>query len=306
MDLLGKISKSIEKFLQKHSSKRTYWKTETWHGSSRQHLTGNGSMDLLKISKFVQLKNWKNSSKRACWKTETFKRDIFFSSFLRILHIYILSPPFFFRPPRRTTRFTDRNEQPAVKVDVHVLLLLLRSSSAFHRPTFDECCRGGKFAARKKKTIRSSRSRVCKKGKKKSGRTPARFPVCQKPCGKRGRREGTKLAFRDFHRCIRVCLFCLPVSRRTSCFHVFEAREVVAPEGEREGEGSTNRRCRLKFSELESGIWNIFGIFHVVHCLEKFRVRPRNSLLFTWRGETRLIQHLQGLVYSWTLHRRAE
>lgn len=168
MDLLGKISKSIEKFLQKHSSKRTYWKTETWHGSSRQHLTGNGSMDLLKISKFVQLKNWKNSSKRACWKTETFKRDIFFSSFLRILHIYILSPPFFFRPPRRTTRFTDRNEQPAVKVDVHVLLLLLRSSSAFHRPTFDECCRGGKFAARSGKRKRFARAgRECvKRGKK--------------------------------------------------------------------------------------------------------------------------------------------
>lgn len=57
---------------------------------------------------------------------------------------------FFARPPRRTTRFTDRNEQPAVKVDVHVLLA--SRQSAFHRAAFDT--RGGKFAEEwKKKTI---------------------------------------------------------------------------------------------------------------------------------------------------------
>lgn len=288
MDLLGKISKSIEKFLQKHSSKRTYWKTETWHGSSRQHLTGNGSMDLLKISKFVQLKNWKNSSKRACWKTETFKRDIFFSSFLRILHIYILSPPFFFRPPRRTTRFTDRNEQPAVKVDVHVLLLLLRSSSAFHRPTFDECCRGGKFAARSGKRKRFARAgRECVKREKKEWTDTCPVSCVPETVWKKGEEGGDETRVPWFSSLYPRLLVLLARLSKDILFHVFEAREVVAPEGEREGEGSTNRRCRLKFSELESGIWNIFGIFHVVHCLEKFRVRPRNSLLFTGRDEAR-------------------
>lgn len=115
--------------------------------------------------------------------------------------------------------------------------------------------------------------------------------MCQKPCGKRGRREGTKLAFRDFHRCIRVCLFCLPVSRRTSCFHVFEAREVVAPEGEREGERPTNRRCRLKIFWTRK--WNLKYFWDFSRCslfgeisssTEKF-----SSLHRSWRGEARRV-----------------
>lgn len=289
MDLLGKISKSIEKFLQKHSSKRTYWKTETWHGSSRQHLTGNGSMDLLKISKFVQLKNWKNSSKRACWKTETFKRDIFFSSFLRILHIYILSPPFFFRPPRRTTRFTDRNEQPAVKVDVHVLLLLLRSSSAFHRPTFDECCRGGKFAARSGKRKRFARAgRECVKREKKEWTDTCPVSCVPETVWKKGEEGGDETRVPWFSSLYPRLLVLLARLSKDILFSRFRGERSSCPR--RRKRGGETHESKMSFknflnSKVESEIFlGFFTLFIVWRNFEFDR-----EILFSSRGVARRV-----------------
>lgn len=292
MDLLGKISKSIEKFLQKHSSKRTYWKTETWHGSSRQHLTGNGSMDLLKISKFVQLKNWKNSSKRACWKTETFKRDIFFSSFLRILHIYILSPPFFFRPPRRTTRFTDRNEQPAVKVDVHVLLLLLRSSSAFHRPTFDECCRGGKFAARSGKRKRFARAgRECVKREKKEWTDTCPVSCVPETVWKKGEEGGDETRVPWFSSLYPRLLVLLARLSKDILFSRFRGERSSCPRRRKRGGGT--HESKMSFKIFWTRKWNLKYFWDFSRCslfgeisssTEKF-----SSLHRSWRGEARRV-----------------
>lgn len=145
-------------------------------------------------------------------------------SFPFLYESYDISPrkatPFFFfgRPPRRTTRFTDRNEQPAVKVDVESRPPHVSSS---RRPALTSVAdtRGGKFAEEKGKTIASSRSRIWKK-KRLDGHLPG-F-LCARNRGKKGEEEEegeeTKLAFRDFHRRVRFCS--LAVSRRTSCFHV--------------------------------------------------------------------------------------
>lgn len=90
-------------------------------------------------------------------------------SFPFLYESYDISPrkatPFFFfgRPPRRTTRFTDRNEQPAVKVDVESRPPHVSSS---RRPALTSVAdtRGGKFAEEKgKRSLRAGREYEKKK-----------------------------------------------------------------------------------------------------------------------------------------------
>lgn len=127
---------------------------------------------------------------------------------------------FFARPPRRTTRFTDRNEQPAVKVDVHVLLACrLRDNPRFTEQRLTPGEENSPRSGKRKRSLKQVES-VLKKEKKKTRqtRTPARFPVCQKPWKKgEGRRNSRSVIFIAVSA---FCLFCLSVSRRTSCFHV--------------------------------------------------------------------------------------
>lgn len=144
----------------------------------------------------------------------------------------ISATPFFFaRPPRRTTRFTDRNEQPAVKVDVHVLLACrLRDNPRFTEQRLTPGEENSPRSGKRKRSLKQVES-VLKKEKKKTRqtRTPVRFPVCQKPWKKGG--GETKLAFRDFHRSVRFLLVLLVRLSKDILFSRFEAREVVAPEG---------------------------------------------------------------------------
>lgn len=127
---------------------------------------------------------------------------------------------FFTRPPRRTTRFTDRNEQPAVKVDVHVLLACrLRDNPRFTEQRLTPGEENSPRSGKRKRSLKQVES-VLKKEKKRLDRL-GHLPgfLCARNRGKRGeeRRNSRSVIFIAVSA---FCLFCLSVSRRTSCFHV--------------------------------------------------------------------------------------
>lgn len=138
---------------------------------------------------------------------------------------------FFGRPPRRTTRFTDRNEQPAVKVDVESRPPHVSSSrrSAFHRPATRWRTLGEENSpsSGEKKTIEAGREPVKKRKKEKKTRTPARFPVCQKPWKKGGKEEEKRRRNSRSVIFIRAlaCLFARLLARRFSKDILFSWRE---------------------------------------------------------------------------------
>lgn len=157
----------------------------------------------------------------------------FYFTSLIAIYLRVKSDAIFFfgRPPRRTTRFTDRNEQPAVKVDVESRPPHVSSSrrSAFHRPATRWRTLGEENSpsSGEKKTIEAGREPVKKRKKEKKTRTPARFPVCQKPWKKGGKEEEKRRRNSRSVIFIRAlaCLFARLLARRFSKDILFSWRE---------------------------------------------------------------------------------